>query len=91
MDVTDRHLSLNSLMKMDETVLHPRNYDGAMFDMLSGTDSVAFRQHLIHGGQPIAQFYSSTKTCTFHGDCSIPKSYNKTSVASLVLNIYTDV
>ena len=44
-----------------EVVLHPRAYDGAVFDMLSGTGNFAFRQNPLHGGTPIAQFYSSTK------------------------------
>ena len=58
----------------NETVLHPRAYDGAVFEIISGTDNFAFRQNSIHGGTPITQFYSSTKECTFHGDCSIPSS-----------------
>ena len=33
----------------DEFVLHPRNYDGAVFDMVSGTDNCSFRQNSIHG------------------------------------------
>ena len=48
--------------------------------MLSGTGSFAFRQNTLHGGAAIAQFYSSTKACTCHGDCEIPNMYNKTSV-----------
>ena len=49
--------------------------------MLSGTDNFGlFMQNAIHGGQPIAQVYSSTKVCTFHGDCQIPNMYNKTYV-----------
>ena len=58
--------------------------------MLSGTGNVAFRQNTIHGGQPIAQFYSSTNVCTFHGDCQIPTTYNKTFVDILVADIYND-
>ena len=56
--------------------------------MTSGTDNLAFLQNPIHGGQPIAQFYSSTKACTFHGDCEIQKMYNKTSVGMLIADIY---
>ena len=48
-------------------MLHPINYDGSAFEMLSGSSSVAFRQNSLHGGTPIAQFNSSTKGCTFHG------------------------
>ena len=59
--------------------------------MLSGTDSFAFRQNSTHGGQPIAQFYWSTKACTFHGDCAIPISYNKSSIGNWISNRYTDV
>ena len=44
-----------------------------VFEMIYGSDIFAFRQNTIHGGQPISQFYSSTKVCTFHGDCQIPK------------------
>ena len=69
---------------------HPRAYDGAVFDMLSGTGNFAFRQNTIHGGQPIAQFYSSTKVCTFHGDCQIPNMYNKTYVDVWIADIYND-
>ena len=56
----------------DEVILHPRAYDNAVFEMISGNDNLAFRQNIIHGGQPIAQLYSPTKECTFYGDCSIP-------------------
>ena len=58
--------------------------------MLPGTDDFAFRQNAIHGGQPIAQFYPSTKICTFHGDCQIPNMYNKTFVDILIADIYSD-
>ena len=75
----------------DEIVLNPRAYDGAVFEMLSGTDSFAFRQNSTPGGQPIAQFYSSTKACDFFGDCSIPNFYNKSSIDNLISNVYTDV
>ena len=51
----------------DEVALHPRAYDGAVFDMLSGTDNFVSRQNSLHGGTPIAQFLSSTKSCTFYG------------------------
>ena len=44
----------------------------------------------IHGGAPIAQFYSPTKVCTFHSDCQIPNMYNKTSVDILIADIYND-
>ena len=54
-----------------EIVLHPRNYDGAVFEMNSGTGNFPYLQNAFHGGAPIAQFYSSTKSCTFHGDCEI--------------------
>ena len=59
--------------------------------MISGTDNFAFRQNTIHGGQPIAQLYSSTKACTFHGDCQIPNMYDKTSVGILTAGIYNDI
>ena len=59
--------------------------------MVPGTDSYAFRQNTTHGGQPIAQFYSSTKVCTFHGDCQIPNMYNKSSIGTPISNFYDDV
>ena len=42
-------------------VFNPRAYDNVVFAMISGNDNLAFRQNAIHGGQPIAQLYSSTK------------------------------
>ena len=90
-NVTDIQISLNFSIKVNGgTVLHPRMYDGAVFEMIPGTDSFAFRQNTIHGGQPIAQFYSPAKKCTFHGDCQIPNMYNKTHVDTLIANIYND-
>ena len=59
--------------------------------MISGTDNLAFKQNTIHGRQPIAHFYSSTKVCTFHCDCQIPNMYNKASIDTLIPNIYDDV
>ena len=58
--------------------------------MGSGTDNFIFLQNTIHGGVPIAQFYSFTKVYTFHGDCQIPEMYNKTSVDIFVADIYND-
>ena len=72
-------------------MLNPRAYDGAVFQMISGTDDFAFRQNTTRGGQPIALFSSSTKLCTFYGDCSIPNFYNKSSIDTLISNIYDDV
>ena len=90
-NITNNQVSLNFPIETnDEIVLNPRAYDGAVFDMLSGTDNFAFRQNPIHGGQPIAQFYPSTKICTFHGDCQIPNMYNKTCVNTLIADIYND-
>ena len=91
-DITDNQLSLSFPIKINnEIVLNPRAYDNAVFEMISGTDNFAFRQNTIHGGQPIAQFYSSTKVCTFHGDCQIPNMYNKTYVDILIADIYNDI
>ena len=59
--------------------------------MISGTCDFAFGQNTSHGGQPIAQFYSSTGVCTCHGDCQIPYMYNKSSIVTLISNIYDDV
>ena len=59
--------------------------------MFSGTGSFAVRQNTIHGGQLMAQFYSSTKACTFHGDCEIPNMYNRTSVDILIADVYNDI
>ena len=90
-DITDNQISSEFPLKVnDEVVSNPRAYGGAVFEMISGTDNFAFRQNTIHGGQPIAQFYSSTKVCTFHGDCQIPNMYNKTSVDILIADIYND-
>ena len=90
-DITDNQISLSVPLKVnDEVVLNPRNYDGAVFEMSSGTDNCSFLQTTIHGGAPIAQCYSSTKVCTFHGDCQIPNMYNKTYVDILVADIYND-
>ena len=74
----------------DGIILNPRAYDGAVFEMISDAYNFAFMQNTIHGGQPIAQFYSSTKVCTFHGGCQIPNKYNKTFVDILIANIYND-
>ena len=61
-DITDNQISLNLPIKInDEVVLHPRAYDGAVFDMLPGTDKFVLRQSSLHGGTPIAQLCSSTK------------------------------
>ena len=90
-DITDNQISLNFPLKInDEIVMHPRNYDGAVFQMNSGTDNFTFLQNTIHGGAPIAQFYSSTKTCTFHGDVEIPNMYSKSSMDLLISAIYND-
>ena len=74
----------------DEVVLNPRAYDGAVFEIISGTDNFAFTQNTIHGGQPIAQFHSPTKVCTFHGDCQIPNMCDKTFVDTLIVDIHND-
>ena len=72
-------------------MLNPRAYEGVVFEMISGTDKFALRQNSIHGGQPIAQLYSSTEACTFHGDCEIPNMYDKTSVDVLTADTYNDI
>ena len=70
--MTSNEISLNFPLEInDEIVLNPRNY-GAVFEMSSGTDNFMFLQNTFHGGAPIAQFYPSTKACTFHCDCQIP-------------------
>ena len=90
-DITDNQISLNFPLKInDEVVLHPRNYDGAVFQLNPGTDNFTFLQNTVHGGAPTAHFYSSTKLCTFHGDCEIPNMYNKSSVYLLIADIYSD-
>ena len=61
-DITDNQIPLNFPMQInDEVVLNPRAYDGAVVDMLSGTDNFAFQQNPLHGGTLITQCYSSTK------------------------------
>ena len=85
-------MSLKFPIKLnDEIMPNPRAYDGAVFQMLSGTGSFAFRQNATHGGQPIAQFHSSTKACTCHGGCEIPNMYNKTYVDILIADMYIDI
>ena len=91
-DITDNQISLHFPIKMNnEIVLNPRAYEGAVFEMIPGTGDFSFRQDTIHGGQPIVQLYSSTKACTFHGDCDIPKMCKKTPVGILTADIYTDI
>ena len=89
-DITDNQISLGFPIKNDEVVLNPRAYDGAVFEMGSGTDNFTFLQNTTHGGAPIAQFYSSTQLCTFHGDCQIPNMYNKTYVDIFIADISND-
>ena len=90
--ITDNKTSLNFLIKInDKVVLHPRNYEGAVFDMVCGTDSFAFRQNTIHGGAPTTQFHSSTEACTFHGGCSIQNSYDESFIDDLISNVFIDV
>ena len=60
------------------------------FQLNSGTDNCPFLQNTIHGSAPIAQFYSSTKLCTVHGDCEIPNMYNKSSADLLIADMYSD-
>ena len=61
-DIVYNQISLSLPIKInDEVVLNPRAYDGAVFDMLSGTDNFVVRQNSIHGGTLIAQFNPSTK------------------------------
>ena len=72
-DITNNSISLKFPIEIhNEIVLNPRAYDNAVFEMLSGTDDFAFRQNPIHGSAPIAISNSSTKACTFFGDCSVP-------------------
>ena len=88
-DIINNGISLSFPLKNDEIVLNPRNY-GAVFEISSGNDNFTFLQSTFHGGAPIAQFYSSTKVCTFHGDCRIQNMYNKTFVDILIADIYDD-
>ena len=44
----------------------------------------------IHGSTVIAQFYSETKQCIFHGDCEIPNIYNKTSTGNIITQTHDD-
>ena len=91
-ETTDNQISLKPQIKINyEIVLSPRAYDNAVFEMISGTGSFAFLQNTNHGGQPIAQFYSSTEACTFHGDRGIPNMYNNTCVNILIADIYNDI
>ena len=60
-DITDNTISLNDPIQINnEIVLNPRAYDGAVFEIIYGTDNFAFRQNSLRGGTPITQFYSST-------------------------------
>ena len=58
--------------------MHPRNYSGAFFEMISGTSNFAFRQNGIHGSEVIAKFVSAI----IYGDWN-PNLYNKTSTDDL--------
>ena len=90
-DITYNRISLDFPLEVnDEVALNPRNYDGAVFEMSFDTGNSTLLQNTIHGGTPIVQFYSSTKVCTFHGDCQVPNMYNKTTVDILVADIYND-
>ena len=61
-DITDNQISLNLPIKISNEIdLNPRAYDGAVFEIIAGTDSFAFRQNPLHGGKPIAYFYPSTQ------------------------------
>ena len=71
--------------------MHPRNYGGAFFEMVSGTDSFAFRQNSTHGGSPIAIFNSSTKPCKFSGNVEIPNYYSGTSIDTMISSVYNVV
>jgi len=91
-DITDNQISLTFPLKINgETVLHPRNYTGAVFEMVSGTDNFSFRQNSIHGGAPIAIFNSSTKICQFFGNVEIPNYYDATSIDAMITGVYNDV
>ena len=91
-DITDNQISLYFPIKINNgIVLNPRAYDGAVFELISGTDNFDFRQNSLHGGTPKTQIYSSTKACTFHDDCEIPNMYNKTYVDILIADIYNDI
>ena len=92
-DITNNQISLNAQLIINDEVFffNQRNYDGAVFEIISGTDSfTCLQQNTFHGGAPIAQFYSSTTVCTFYGDCQIPNMYNKTHVSILSADIYND-
>ena len=53
-EITDNQLSLNLPIQIhNEIVLNPIAYDGAVFEIISGTDYFAFRQNPLHGGTPI--------------------------------------
>ena len=91
-DITDNQISLTFPIKINgETVFHPRNYTGAVFEMISGTDNFSFRQNSIHGGQPIAIFSSETKLCQFFGNAEIPNYYNSSSVDTMINNVLNNV
>ena len=89
-DITYNRISLNFQITIySGIVLNPRAYDNAVFEITYGTDNFAFLQNTIHGGQPVVQFYSSTKACTFHGNCEIPNMYHKTYVDILIAGIFS--
>ena len=71
--------------------MHPRNCDGTVFEMISGTLNFAFRQNSAHGGQPIAIFNSLDRSCQFFGNCSIPNFYNSSAIDGILSTIYNDV
>ena len=88
-DITDNQISLNFQLQLnDEFVINPRNYDGAAFELNSGTSIFIFLRNTYHGGAPIVQFYSSTKVCTFHGDCQIPNMCQISTNMCIYIYIY---
>ena len=89
-DITNNQIPLKCPLKMNDEVVLIQGHTMVLCLKWSGTDNFAFRQNTIHGGQPIAQFYSPAKVCTFHGDCQIPNMYNKTYVDILTADIYND-
>ena len=70
--ITDNQVSLTFPITIHAGIgLHPRHYEGAVFEMQSCSASFAVRQSSIHWGAPKLMFNPSTNECALLGDCTI--------------------
>ena len=73
----------------DEIVLHPRNYDGSVFEMLPSS-KFRFSSKLTSWGNTTSTFAFINKIMyiPLRSNC---KSYNKSSIDTIISNIDDDV